>query len=218
MAAIPQSGDTGQAMCPSRLRWALGPAPGEEDPVAVEPPRDWSTSELGWFDPRGTALFNLTLSSADFWLLQQGGNPVGMLKRAHANTKLRTASEEWRATVYRKRLGWQVEFARLGGQEPALRYSPDTVRQGGSLHVLGERRYKLCAPFLRAHWRLLAPTGKETARINCLGYRAVRPPRPRELRSLDPEAAHEPLLPILILAASLAIVIHHEQPRGHSGA
>ena len=198
----------------SQLRWALQEAPSDGDQLAVEPPADWSTTPLGWLDPRGTAIFNLRLSSADLWLLEQGGNPVGMIKRDKANTKLRTASEEWRATVYRERLGWQVGFTRLRGQVPALRYSPDTVRQGGSLHVLGERRYRLRAPVLRTHWRLLAATGAETARINCLGYRAVRPPRPRELRGLGAEAAHEPLLPVLILAASLAIVIHHEQPRG----
>jgi hypothetical protein len=178
---------------------------------------DWTTTPLEWLDNRGTGIFKLTWGSNDLWLLEQGQNPVGMIQRTDELTKLRTASEEWRATVYRKRLGWQVGFARLEGQEPALRYSPDTVRQGGSLELLGERRYKLRAPGLRAHWRVLAATGGEIARIASLGDRTVRAPRPRELRGLGPEARYEPLLPILILAASLAVVIHHHQPRAVGG-
>jgi hypothetical protein len=202
-------------MCPSELRWALGPAPGEADEVAVEPSLDWSTTPLQLLDPRGAGLFAVRAASLrGLWLIQQGGTPVGLIKRTDGDTKLRTASEEWRTSVYRKRLGWQLGFARLGGLEPPLRYSPHSVRLGGSLLVLGERRYELRAPVLRAHWRLLGATGAEIARFAFRRDGAVSAPRPRELRDLGADAGDEPLLPAVLVAAAVAIVIHCEQPRG----
>jgi hypothetical protein len=198
--------------------WALQDASGDEDQIAVDPPLNWSTTPLQWLDPRGAGLFTIrTATLRDCWLLRQGGSPVGLIKRADRDNKLRTASEEWRTSVYRKRLGWRIGFARLGGQEPALWYLPDTARLGGCLDVLGERRYKLRAPLLRTHWRLRAATGEEIARFAFRRDGAAPAPSPRELRDLGASAYDEPLLPVVLLAAAVAIVIHSEQPSGGGG-
>ena len=190
--------------------WALQEGSGEEEQIAVDPPLNSSTTPLQWLDPRGAGLFTVRAASLrDCWLLQQGGTPIGLIKRADGDNKLRTASEEWRPNVYRKRLGWQIGFARLRGQPPALRYLPDTVR--------GERRYKLRAPVLRAHWRLRAASGGEIARFAFRKYGAVPPPRPAELRVLGASAGDEPLLSVVLLAAAFAIIIHSEQPSGGGG-
>jgi hypothetical protein len=199
----------------SQLRWALGPTPDEGDQLAVDPPPDWSTTPLQLLDPHGAGLFTVRAASLrDCWLLQQGGTPVGLIKRADGDNKLRTASDEWRTSLYRKRLGWQIGFARLAGQGPALRYLPHTARLGGCLHVLGGRRYNLRAPVVRAHWRLCAGTGEEIARFAFRRDSAVSAPRPRELRDLGANAGDEPLLPVVLLAAAVAIVVHSEQPLG----
>src|SRR5262245_8988789 len=79
----PKAGILGWAMCAKprgQLRWALQgwaleATPDEMEQEAVDPPVDWSTTPLERLDPRGSAIFNLTLSSADFWLLEQSGNP-----------------------------------------------------------------------------------------------------------------------------------------------
>jgi hypothetical protein len=173
-----------------QLRWALAPAPDETDEGEIDP------------------------TLRDCWLLQQGGISVGLIKRAEGDNKMRTASEEWRVSVCRKRLGWQIAFARLVGQEPPLRYLPDSVRLGGCVDVLGERRYKLRAPLLRPHWRLLASSGDDIARFAFRRDRAVSAPRPRELRALGANVGSEPLLPVVLLAAAVAIVVHSEQPSG----
>jgi hypothetical protein len=153
----------------------------------------------------------------EFWLLEQGGKPVGMIRRADGGTRLRTVSEEWSMGVTgRKRLGRQLVFARLGELEPTLRYSPSTLRQGGRLDVSDGRPYKLRAPLLRADWRLVAASGGEVAWIAYRGPHPVQPPR-KHIR-LSTEAADEPLLPGVILAASAVILVHHELPRGFGGS
>ena len=185
----------------------------------VEQPREWPwPARLQPLDRRGTAMFALLQSSpAEFWLLEQGGMPVGMIKRAGGGTRLRTVSEEWRMGVTRRRrLGRQFVFARLGEREPALCYSPSTLRQGGRLDVSADgRRYTLRCPLLRSDWRLVAAPGGEVARIAFPG----RVPTGTEVsKRLSTEAADEPLLPAVMLVASVAILVHQELPRGFGGS
>jgi hypothetical protein len=186
----------------------------------VEEPRpEWPwPATLQSLARRETSMFALLRSSPpEFWLLEQGGKPVGMIKRADEGTRLRTVSEEWRMGVTRrKRLGWQLVFARPGKRETALCYSPSTLLQRGRLDVSGGRRYTLRSPLLRTDWRLLAATGDEVARIAFRGHR----PTPTDLKkhvNLSTEAADEPLLPIVILAASAAILVHQQLPHGYQG-
>jgi hypothetical protein len=149
-------------------------------------------------------------SSADFWLLEQGGNPVGAIKKAGADTTLRTAAEEWHVAVRRhRRFGWHLEFARGGEREATRPYFPRTLPRGGRLDVSGGRRYSLRSPLLRADWRLAAATGGEICRIAFRGRRAV--PAFRKHVDLSANAVDEPLLPVVILAASAAIVVHDEE-------
>jgi len=199
----------------SQLRWALGTGSSEEEQVESDPPVNWSTTPLQLLDSDGAGLFTIRAAAlSDCWLLQQGGTPIGLIKRSDSDNKLRTASEEWRTSVYRKRLGWQIGFARRGERGFVVRYSPDTIRPGGAVDVLGERRYKLSAPILRAHWRLRAASGEDIARFAFRRDGAVEPPRPRELCDLGITARDEPLLSVVLLAAAAAIVIHSEHPPG----
>ena len=90
----------------------------------------------------------------------------------------------------------------------ALRYYPRTLLRGGRLDVRG-RRCRLRSPLLRADWRLTAATGGEICRIAFRGRRPV--PASRKHVGLSMNAADEPLLSVVILAASAAIVVHNEE-------
>jgi hypothetical protein len=166
-----------------------------------EPPEGWA--RLRRLDTRATARLTLSRwpSSAQSWVLEQAGTPVGMIKRTAASTRLRTASEEWRVGVRRRpsRLGWYLEFTRVGG-EPALSYHPHTLLGGGS------RR-----PLLRADWRVVASVRGEVGRIAFRGGTSPKDLRTRVAFSAQAEA--EPLLLVVLLAASVAILLHAEQPR-----
>jgi hypothetical protein len=153
------------------------------------------------------------LSSPDFWLLEQGRTPVGVVRRTRAAINLRTTAEEWRVAMGRRRwrLGWHLEFAREGEPEAVLRYFPRATRNGGRLEVSGGRRYRLRSPLLRADWRLAAAPGGEICRIAFRGRRDV--PLDKHVH-LSARAADEPLLPAVLLAASAAIVLHDEEVQG----
>jgi hypothetical protein len=148
-----------------------------------EPPEGWA--QLRGLDTRATATLHLRRwpSSPQSWVLEQAGTPVGMIKRAAASTRLRTASEEWRVEVCRRsrRLGWQLQFTGVGEPEPALSYHPHTLLGGGSsLALVDGRRCKLRSPLLRADWRVTALWGREIGRI---AFRGALPPRARGRRS-----------------------------------
>jgi hypothetical protein len=106
----------------------------------------WPATRLGRVNPRSTA--RLTLSSwpgsegFGCWVLEQTGNPIGMIRRARETTGFRTPSEEWLLEVRRprRRLGWQLEFRRTGERAPTVCYYPRTLLPGGRLVVSGERR------------------------------------------------------------------------------
>jgi hypothetical protein len=171
-------------------------------------------ARLGRLDTRSTARLTLSRwpSSSQSWVLEQAGTPVGMIKRAAASTRLRTASEEWRVGIRQRpsRLGWHLEFTRVGG-EPALSYHPHTLLGGGSLALRDGRRYKLRRPLLRADWRVVASVRGEVGRIAFRGGTS-----PKDLRTrvaFSAQAEDEPLLLVVLLAASVAILLHAEQPR-----
>lgn len=138
-----------------------------------------------------------------------------MIERSAGGTALQTVSEKWRVEVRRKarRLGWHLEFTRADGGGPALQYHPRTLRPGGDLVLPGRRRYTLRCPLLRSDWRLAAVPGGEIGRI---AFRTRRGFRMHV--ALGEKDADEPLLPLVILAASVAILIHREQPSGAIGA
>ena len=100
----------GDASRKSQLRWALegsalDPAPVEEAQTAADPPENWSTTPLQLIDPDGAGLFTVRAATlSDCWLLQQGRAPVGLIKQADGDNKLRTASEEWRTTRLANRI------------------------------------------------------------------------------------------------------------------
>jgi hypothetical protein len=178
-----------------------------------------SVPRLQQLDVRGT--HTLALSRAwrfggDLWLLTQAGNPVGMLERTAGRVALRTVSEEWRGGVRRRarRVGWHLEVTKANGGEPSLQYYPRTLRPGGQLVVCGSRRYRLRCPWLRTDWRLAAMPGGEIGRI---GFRDREPFRYLTVRlALGEKAADEPMLIVVILAASEAILVHEEQPSAGS--
>jgi hypothetical protein len=178
-------------------------------------PAEWPATRLESLDRGGTGMFALGVgpSPPDFWLLAQGSRPVGIIKRPDAGTRLRTAADEWRMRVLRpKRLAWQLIFVPASGREELLRYTPRTLRQGGSLEISGGARYELRGPLLRADWRLVAAKGSEIAHIAFRGQRPVEPGFRYRL-GLSIEAAQEPLLPVVLLAAGGAILVHYYEHR-----
>jgi hypothetical protein len=182
-------------------------------------PSEGSTATpLRPFDPRASVSLTLRLgdwrSPAPRWWLEQGGDPVGMIERGAGRTALRTVSEEWRVECRRRarRLGWHLEFTPADGRGPALQYHPRSLRPGGDLLLPGRRRYTLRCPLLRNDWRLAGPGGD----IGRIAFRTRRGFRMRV--ALGEKAADEPLLLLVILAASVAILIHDEQPSGAMGA
>lgn len=165
-------------------------------------------------DPGGTA--RLTLRSwpttRGFWILEQGGTPVGMIKRTEHDTRLQTATERWSVAVRRHgRLGWRLLFTRKGEREAAVQYYPRTLLPGGRLVLSSGARYRLRCPVLQDVWRLNAVAGGEIARICFRGDGTA--PAFRSHVMFSEEAGREPLLPVLLLAAGAAIVVHDEQPR-----
>jgi hypothetical protein len=184
------------------------------------PSDDWAPPQLQRLDASGPGTLKLhrpRLSRGELWVLEQGWKPVGMIERAARRSVLRTASEEWSVEVPRRptRLGWYLEFARVGAGQPALQYHPRGLLPGGYLTVSGERRYRLRSSLLRADWRLAAVLGGEIGRIE---FRQREPTRylSMQLAFVD-EAADEPMLLVVLLAASAAILIHDEQPRTTGG-
>lgn len=178
-----------------------------------EPPE--GGAQLRRLDTRATARLHLRRwpSSPQSWVLEQAGTPVGMIKRAAASTRLRTASEEWRVEVCRRsrRLGWQLQFTGVGEPESALSYHPHTLMGGGSLALVDGRRYKLRSPLLRADWRVTARWGGEMGRIAFRGGTSAKGSRTQV--AFRAQAEDEPLLLVVLLAASVAILLHAEQPR-----
>ena len=177
----------------------------------------WPATHLGPLNPRSTA--RLTLSSwpgsesFGCWVLEQAGNPVGMIRRAPGITSFRTPSEEWLLEVrrLRRRLGWQLEFKQPRERAPTVFYHPHTLLPGGSLVAFGERSYGLRRPVVRADWSVTARRGGDLARIAFRGGRS-----PEDLRTHVPfgeQAMAEPQLLVVLLAASVAILVHSEEPR-----
>jgi hypothetical protein len=179
-----------------------------------EPAWAWAETRLWPLDTQETA--RLTLSPAGWpecWRLEQAGRPVGVIRRRPGGGRFRTISEWWDATVCRAgRLGWQLEFRRSNEASPALRYRPRTALPGGRVAVAGGQSYRLRGPLLREDWSIVArPRTRQIARI------AFRP-RGRVTDYLKHvrfggQAADELLLLEVMLAASVAILVHADQPR-----
>lgn len=109
------------------------------------------------------------------------------------------------------RLGWQLEFGRTGDGEPTVCYYPRHLLQGGKLVVSGARRYRLRCPLVRDDWRVTGIRASELVRIAFRGG-----PSPDDLRThvaFGRQATDEPLLLVVILAASVAILVHNEEVR-----
>jgi hypothetical protein len=162
-------------------------------------------------DVGGPATLSLDWASrliGERWLLAQAGKPVGMLERTAGRAALRTASEEWRGGLRRRprRLGWELYFKQAG--KLALEYQPSTLRSGGQLVTFGRDRYRLRHSLLGAYWKLADVPGGEICRF-----------RRSDPRHLDVQLAFvEPMLLVVVLAASEAILIHASQVSGGGGA
>jgi hypothetical protein len=145
----------------------------------------------------------------DLWLLTQAGRPVGMLERTAGRVALRTVSEEWRGGVRRRtrRLGWRLYFKQVG--KPALEYHPSTLRFGGRFVGSGYDRYRLRQSLLSANWKLAGPQRGEICRFKSM----------RGDPHLSVQLAFvEPMLLVVVLAASEAILIHNAQPSAGGGS
>jgi hypothetical protein len=147
-------------------------------------------------------------SRGEFWVLMQGGQPVGTLDRAEGSVALRTASEEWRGGVRRRsrRLGWHLYFKQVG--KPPLEYHPSTLRPGGHFVGPGDDRYRLRSSLLSTDWKL---TGVQEGEICRFRFQRGDPRHHVQL------ALVEPMLLVMVLAASEAILIHHAQPSAAGG-
>ena len=176
----------------------------------------WLTTELQEFDRRGTAMFTLPgVPGLDIglWMLTQGGKPIGLIRRVEAGYSVRTACERWDAAIRRRgRVGWQLEFARTGAAQTAIYYLPRGLLDGGHLDVpTSGTRYRLRTPVVRETWRLTGTTRGESVQI---AFRSGGPvPAFKRHVQLDADLANEPLLPGVILASSVALLVHFEQPR-----
>jgi hypothetical protein len=167
--------------------------------------------QLQQLDVGGTATLSLDWAyhfRGERWLLAQAGKPVGMLERTAGRAALRTASEEWRGGLRRRprRLGWHLYFKQVG--KPALEYQPSTLGSGGQLVVSGRDRYRLRHPLLGTYWKLAHVPGGQICRFKFK----------RGDRHLDVQLAFvEPMLLVVVLVASEAILIHADQPSGGGG-
>ena len=184
-----------------------------------EPAWAWAETRLWRLDTRATARLTLSLAAwPKCWLLEQAGRPVGIIRRAPGGDRFRTISEDWHATVGRRpgHLGWHLKFRRANEAQPALRYHPRMALPGGRVAVAGGHSYRLRSPLLREDWRVAArPRGGQIGRI------AFRP-RGRVTDYLKyvrfgDQATDEPLLLVVMLAASVAILVHADEPTGLGG-
>jgi hypothetical protein len=131
---------------------------------------------------------------------------------------LDTPDGRWRAAARRRRrrLGWHLEITRTGEREPTVYYYPYTLLTGGKLTLAGGARYKLRhQPVLKEGWTLAAVGGAELAHIRLsTSLRRISGKALARRAGLTTSAPSEPKLLALLAAACLAIVIHHQQPRG----
>jgi hypothetical protein len=185
----------------------------------TEAQSDWPAAQLEELQRDATGVFALRAGPypPEYWSFEQGSKPVGMIRRSDGGTWLRTASEEWRMRVVRRRrLGWQLAFAPTGEPDALVRYSPRTLRQGGTLEILGGARFALRSPILRTDWRVTAAPRHEVALIAFRMH--ARPVLPNlQKHPLSRRAADEPLLPVVMLAAGAAILVHNEELRPLTG-
>jgi hypothetical protein len=176
-----------------------------------ELPPGWPATQLQPLDRQGTARLTLRSASTSFWVLEQSGKPVGMIKRTGASAVIRTASEGWLVAVRRRgRLGWQLKFTRTREPEATLRYLPRILLPGGSVVLPGGSSFKVRCPVLRDDWRVIRGGGGEVARI---GFRGGPAPAFKAHAPFRQSATEEPLLLVVLLASAVAIVIHDEQPK-----
>jgi hypothetical protein len=183
----------------------------------TQAPERGALPQLQPLDASGTATLYLNRAwrfGGEIWLLTQAGKPVGMVERTASRIALRTVSGHWRGGVRRRarRLGWHLEFTPADADGPTLKYHPRTLRPGGDFVLPDGPRYTLRCPLLRSYWRLVAVPGGELGRI------AFRPYRDSEMKiTLGGKRTDEPLLPLLILAASAAILVHWENQGAGAG-
>ena len=173
----------------------------------------WATTRLWQIDTRATARLTLRPAhSSKCWLLEQGVRPVGVIERTPGGDRFRTISEEWRAKVCRpaRHVGWHLEFMRVKEAQPALLYDPRTVLSGGRLAVAVERM-TACVVLCCGRTGALRPD-RGADRPDRVPAPQPRRHRPHEYVCFGDKAADEPLLPVVMLAASVAILVHADQP------
>jgi hypothetical protein len=136
-----------------------------------------------------------------------------VFERASAGDRFRTFSEEWHAEVRRRarHLGWHLEFRLADEPRPALRYKPRTALPGGRLAGMDGHHYRLRGPFLRADWSVEVRPTRQTGQI---AFRTSgRVADYSKFVRFGDRADDEPLLLALMLAASVAILVHADEPR-----
>ena len=145
---------------------------------------------------------------------------MGAIERTTAGRTYRALlsgpAESWRVVVRRRRrrLGWHLEVAPVDGRDAAAWYFPATVMPGGRLVLPEGERYRLRRPPLRRDYRLVAKPGGELARPEG----ALWPRADAALRiDLAGEAAGEPRLLFLLLAACAAMLLEAQQPQASGG-
>jgi hypothetical protein len=134
-----------------------------------------------------------------------------VIERTPGRDRFRTISEEWDGCCRRAgRFGWQLGLAALRG-EPELRYHPPSVLPaGGRLVLAGGHCYRLRGSLLRADWPV---TARRSGQIGRTAFRIDdRVADHTKYVRFGDQAAYEPLLLVVMLAACVAILIHAEEP------
>ena len=93
--------------------------------------------------------------------------------------------------------------------------APALFDQAQRLAVAAGQGYRLRGPLVRADWRI---TARPRGRIGRIAFRLRNPGVTDQTKYVrfGGKAADEPLLLVVMLAASVAILVHDEQPRAGS--
>lgn len=184
-----------------------------------EPPEGWAGAQLRRLDTQATARLTLSRwpSAAQLWVLEQAGAPVGMIKRAAASTRLRTASEgvACRGMPASPPSGLAPPIHR-GGRARAGPLLPPAHTAGRRIaRPRGWSPLHAAEPSTARRLEVAASAGGEIGRIAFRGGASAKDSRTQV--AFSEQAKDEPLLLVVLLAASAAILLHAEQPRTVGG-